>query len=110
MIRLKKSVDEKELEQYGFEKRLDRKWDSKRHCVYYQTVYCYRFYKIYEGNFQSVEVHIEPFINAYGQVVYNAREVVAIQHAFECDKAVDLIGKLLAAGIFEYVESEVTKQ
>lgn len=109
MIRLKETIDEKELEQYGFEKRLDRGWDSKRRCAYYRTVYCYRFYKIYESNFQSVEVYIEPFINAYGQVVYNAREVVARQHAFECDKAVNLIGKLLVAGIFEYVESEASK-
>lgn len=110
MIRLKETIDEKVLEQYGFEKRLDRKWDSKRRCAYYQTVYCYRFYKIYSGNFQSVEIYIEPFINAYGQVVHNAREVVARQHAFECNKAVNLIGKFLAAGIFEYVESEVTRQ
>lgn len=109
MIRLKENFDEKQLERYGFEKRLDRVWDSKRRCVFYRTVYCYRFYKIYEGNFQSVEVYIEPFINVYGQVVYNAREVVASQHAFEVDKAVNLIAKLITAGIFEYVESEVTK-
>ena len=109
MIRLKEAIDEKVLEQYGFEKKLDRVWNSERRCAYYRTVYCYYFYKVYGGNFQSVEVYIEPFINAYGQVVYNAREVVARQHAFECDKAVNLIGKLLAENIFEYVESEVRK-
>lgn len=107
MIRLKESVDESVLERYGFEKRFVRDWDIKLRCVFYRTVYSYKFYKVFSGNFQSVDVYIEPFINVYGEVVYGSREVVANQHAFVVDKAVDLIAKLILAGIFEYVDSEV---
>ena len=110
MIRLKESFDEKKLEQYGFVKRLDRQWDSKRRCAYFRTVYTYYFYKLIKGNFQSVEVYIEPFINAYDEVVYNAREVVARQDGWGVGNALNLIAKLLMEGIFEYVESEVTEK
>lgn len=106
MIRLKESFDEKKLEQHGFIKRSDRQWDSKRRCVYYRTVYVFYFYKFKKGNFQSVEVYIEPFINAYDEIVYNAREVVARQDGYGVGNALNLIAKLLAAGIFEYVENE----
>lgn len=104
MIRLKETIDDKVLEEYGFDKRRVREWNSKRRCIYYRTVYSYDFYKIYSGNFQSVEVYIEPFINAYGQIIHNAREVVANQHLFKVDKAVDLIVKLITEGIFEYID------
>lgn len=100
MIRLKDNIDEKTLEQYGFKKRSVREWDRKEHCVYYRTTYCYDF-----ENFQSVDIYIEPFLDAWGNVVYNAREVVACEHAYKVDKAVDLIAKLLLAGVFEYVET-----
>ena len=106
MIRLKETIDEKVLEEYGFDKRHVSEWDSKRRCACYRTVYSYDFYKIYSGNFQSVEVYIEPFINAYGQIVHNAREVVANQHSFKVDKAVNLIAKLITKGIFEYIDKE----
>ena len=104
MIRLKESVDEKVLQQYGFEKKVVRDFNYKLRRYYYRIVYRYSFYKIYENNFQAVEVYFDPFINAYGETVYHAREVVAHQHAYECDKAVNLIAKLLVKGIFEYVD------
>lgn len=102
MIRLRETIDEKELEQYGFEKAFVWMRDSKRR--WYRLYY---FRKGFVGTLQSVEIYIEPFVGAYGQVVYHAREVVACQHAFEVDKAVNFIAKLLVAGVFEYVESEV---
>ena len=109
MVRLKETINPNILEQYGFEKRLERKYDYKKHTSYYTTRYDYSFYKIYDNCFQSVTVYIEPFISTYGTTIHKAREVVANQHAFNCDKAVDLIVKLVIAGIFEYIESEETK-
>lgn len=97
MIRLKENVDEKVLEQYGFRKRYGS-------CT--KIVYTYSFIYHRPVNFQSVDVYITPFINAWGETIYHAREVVAHQHAYECDKAVNLIAKLITEGIFEYVESE----
>lgn len=100
MIRLKENIDPKELEKYGFEADHNR---GKR------LEYRYHLFKDKSGtpNFQAVNVYIDGFKDVCGRVVYAEREVVAIQHAFECDKAVNLIAKLLIEGIFEYVETEV---
>ena len=104
MIRLKETIDEKVLEQYGFEKSFI--WMRNNKGRWYRLYY---FRKSFVGSMQSVEIYIEPFVGAYGQVVHNAREVVACQHVFNVDKAVNFIAKLLLVGIFEYVESEASK-
>lgn len=114
MIRLKETINPKELEKYNFEERLVREWNYKTHSPYYRSVYEYSFYKHSDNsdyvNFQSVSVYIQPWLNAYGKVIREAREVEANQHAFKCDKAVDLIVKLVIAGIFEYIEDKEPKQ
>lgn len=97
MIRLKENVDEKVLEQYGFH-------NFNKGCT--RIVYTHNFIYLRPINLQSVDVYITPFIDALGETIYHAREVVARQQAGECDKAVNLIAKLITEGIFEYVESE----
>lgn len=96
MIRLKENIDEKVLEHYGFHFNKD--------CS--GIVYTHKFIYLRPINLQSVDVYITPFIDAWGETVYHAREVVANQQAGKCDKAVNLIAQLINEGIFEYVEND----
>lgn len=108
MIKLKETVDARVLEQYGFKAREVREWDYKTHSAYYRLVYTHSFSYLSGEylNLQSVNVYIQPWYGAYGQLIRSAREVEANQHCGKVDNAVELIVKLVALGIFEIVESE----
>ena len=100
MIRLKEDVIPEELEIYGFEADHHR---GER------LAYRYHLFQENNGqhNFEEVVVYIDQWNDAWGNVIYSAREVGIITHAFKADKAMNLIAKLINVGIFEYVEDEV---
>lgn len=80
MIRLKEDVIPEELEIYGFEADHHR---GER------LAYRYHLFQENNGqhNFEEVVVYIDQWNDAWGNVIYSAREVGIITHAFKADKA-----------------------
>lgn len=82
MIRLKEDVIPEELEIYGFEADHHR---GER------LAYRYHLFQENNGqhNFEEVVVYIDQWNDAWGNVIYSAREVGIITHAFKADKAMN---------------------